>query len=385
MEYFISTTEIGIFMKLIIDNSNLFDGGGLQVAMSFVNDLRELGLEHSYYIVNSPNAAKIFEKEKYPENFYFTTLPEAGHGNIFKRGRRLRNIEKKLKPDVIFTVFGPSYHKSRQVKVVGFAIPYIVYPDSPFLSLISIKEKIRYKLLSLLKSYCFKSFSDALIFETEDAKQIFVSNHQYKKQTFTVGNTLNEIFFKPLKWKELEINTNSSLKILFLTANYPHKNMKILPEVIQILIDKYKIKDFCFLITLDKNDLNFSEQTNKYITYLGKIELEKIPSLYKKSNIVFIPTLLEVFSATYLEAMFMKKPIIASDMGFSRDICRESAYFCNPIDPEEYAKAIYELASNESLRNKLVNNGTENLKRFGTSMDRTQKYLEIIKEYANQK
>ena len=86
MEYFISTTEIGIFMKLIIDNSNLFDGGGLQVAMSFVNDLRELGLEHSYYIVNSPNAAKIFEKEKYPENFYFTTLPEAGHGNIFKRG-----------------------------------------------------------------------------------------------------------------------------------------------------------------------------------------------------------------------------------------------------------------------------------------------------------
>ncbi len=42
---------------------------------------------------------------------------------------------------------------------------------------------------------------------------------------------------------------------------------------------------------------------------------------------VFIPTLLEVFSATYLEAMLMKKPIIASDLEFSRDICGESAYF----------------------------------------------------------
>ena len=372
-------------MRILIDNSNLFAGGGLQVAASFVRDLKTLGYNDEYYIVQSFNSSKELSNESFPKNFTFINLSKKEEKSIFQRIKELKKIENTINPDVIFTVFGPSYHKSRQVKVVGFAIPYIVYPDSPFLSLISIKEKIRYKLLSLLKSYCFKSFSDALIFETEDAKQIFVSNHQYKKQTFTVGNTLNEIFFKPLKWKELEINTNSSLKILFLTANYPHKNMKILPEVIQILIDKYKIKDFCFLITLDKNDLNFSEQTNKYITYLGKIELEKIPSLYKKSNIVFIPTLLEVFSATYLEAMFMKKPIIASDMGFSRDICRESAYFCNPIDPEEYAKAIYELASNESLRNKLVNNGTENLKRFGTSMDRTQKYLEIIKEYANQR
>ena len=43
------------------------------------------------------------------------------------------------------------------------------------------------------------------------------------------------------------------------------------------------------------------------------------------------------------------------------------------------------LSENSNLRNELITKGTENLKRFGTSMDRTQKYLEIIKEYANQR
>ncbi len=31
-------------MKLLIDNSNLFADGGLQVACSFINDLSELGM-----------------------------------------------------------------------------------------------------------------------------------------------------------------------------------------------------------------------------------------------------------------------------------------------------------------------------------------------------
>jgi len=371
-------------MKLIIDNSNLFAGGGLQVSASFLRDLKKINLSDKFHIIQSSNAIKVIENEQFPDNFTFYNLGKLEEKSKSRRIKSVKKIENKVEPDCIFTLFGPSYHKSKFPKLVGFAIPYIIYQNSPFFKKISVKENIYYKLLSILKVYSFKKYSDALIFETENARKTFVEKTNYLKDTYTVGNTLNEIFFKPSEWKDYENIPSNSFKILFLTANYPHKNMMILPEVIRILKEKFHLKDFKFLITLNKSDLNFSEFCNENIEYLGKVDLEKIPSLYKQSNIVFIPTLLEVFSATYLEAMLMKKPIIASDLGFSRDICGHSAYFCEPINPESYAEGIFKLTNDESLRNDLVTKGTENLKRFGSSMDRTKKYLEIINKLVTQ-
>ncbi|PSD43920.1 hypothetical protein C7E23_09940 [Elizabethkingia anophelis] len=53
--------------------------------------------------------------------------------------------------------------------------------------------------------------------------------------------------------------------------------------------------------------------------------------------------------------------------------------FCEPVNAESYADAIFRLANDENLRNSLVSKGTENLKRFGSSMERTVSYLNIIK------
>lgn len=366
-------------MKLIIDNSNLFAGGGLQVAASFLRDLKKMNLSDEFHIIQSLNAIKVIENEQFPDNFTFYNLGKSEEKSKSKRIRSVKRIESIVNPDCIFTLFGPSYHKSKYPKLVGFAIPYIIYQNSPFFKKISVKENIYYKLLSILKVYSFKKYSDALIFETENARKTFVEKIHYNKDTYTVGNTLNEIFFEPNEWRDYDNLPTSSFKILFLTANYPHKNMDVIPEVIKILKHKYKFNDFKFLITLQSEELNFPEYCEEYIEYLGKVDLKKIPSLYNQSQMVFIPTLLEVFSATYLEAMLMKKPIIASDLEFSRDICGESAYFCEPVNAESYADAIFRLANDENLRNSLVSKGTENLKRFGSSMERTVSYLNIIK------
>ncbi|WP_231427785.1 glycosyltransferase family 4 protein [Pedobacter sp. Leaf250] len=367
-------------MKLIIDNSNLFAGGGMQVAASFLRDLKNMNLLDDFHVIQSVNCSEIVDDKIFPDNFKFYHLDKSEEKSKAKRITSVKKIEDTVNPDCIFTLFGPSYHKSKFPKLVGFAIPFIIYPESPFFKQISLKERIYYRILSVIKTYAFKKYADALIFETENARRIFSRKKKFKKYTFTVGNTLNEIFTKPDHWIDFENLPLGSCNILFLTANYQHKNMLILPDVIRILKDKFDLKDFKFLITLNKNDINLPEFCNENIEYLGKVDLEKIPSLYKHSDIVFIPTLLEVFSATYLEAMWMKKPIIASDLEFSQDICGDSALFCEPINPESYAEAIFRLITDESLTNLLVRKGTANLKRFGTSMDRTNSYLNIIKK-----
>jgi glycosyltransferase involved in cell wall biosynthesis len=365
-------------MKIIIDNSNLFAGGGLQVAVSFLNNLKEMDLAHEFHIIQSVKCAENFDASLFSKNFVFYNLSRIEENSKRKRKLRVVSIENSINPDCIFTLFGPSYHKSSFPKIVGFAIPYIIYPDSPFFKQLSVKDKVYYKLLIVLKTYCFKKYSDALIFETEDARKIFTKKVKYKGTSYVVGNTLNEIFFSKTTLPEFAISSSSSLNILLLTANYPHKNMHIVPEVIRLLKESHKFTDFKFLITLNKSELNFPAFCDNHIVYLGKVALEQIPSLYKQVQLVFIPTLLEVFSATYLEAMFMKKPIIASDLGFSRDICGNAALYCEATNPSAYAKAIVKLHFDSDLKDRLIKEGTENLKRFGTSLDRTQAYLSII-------
>jgi hypothetical protein len=55
-----------------------------------------------------------------------------------------------------------------------------------------------------------------------------------------------------------------------------------------------------------------------------------------------------------------------------------AALYCEATNPSAYAKAIVKLHFDSDLKDRLIKEGTENLKRFGTSLDRTQAYLSII-------
>lgn len=369
-------------MKVIIDNSNLFAGGGIQVAVSFLNDIKEGGFSNSYeyHVIQSPNMLEQIDTSKFPANFIFYNLSHQTTKSISFRKEKLKEIESKVNPACIFTVFGPSYHKSKAPKVVGFAIPYIIYSDSPFFKTISIFQKLKFKMYAKLKSFAFIKNSDSLIFETDNARKVFVKRTNYKLPSYTVSNTLNEIFNKKNEWTEIHLKNRKKTNILFLTANYPHKNIQILDEVISVLTDKYKLTDFKFYLSVNKDEISLNAKSYDFIEFLGKVPLNQIPSLYQQTQLTFIPTLLEVFSATYLESMYMERPIIASDMPFSRDICSDAAIFCSPLNANQYAEAIINLIQDDLLVESLVNKGKSNLKRFGTSLDRTKEYLSIIEK-----
>jgi len=364
-------------LKILIDCTNQKVGGGIQVATSFINDLKELDLPHQFIVVLSRQMVNNFDRSKFPSNIKILDLPQ-GVDNKMAISKYLLGIEKEYKIDKVFCVFGPSYYKSMVPKVVGYAIPHYIYPESPFLKNLSIGKKFLHAFLKRTKVYLFKKNSDALIFESEDAANRFKDSFKYNKPTFVVSNTLNEIFTKPELWKKTKVKTDSNTyKILCLGANYPHKNIAILPAVIDSLL-KNNFKKFKFYISLEKSDLNFEEKYNQYIHYMGKIDLMELPELYKSIDVVFMPTLLEVFSATYLEAMYMERPIVASDMSFARDICQDSAVYFNPVSAESAAKQLLKVYQDESLKAELLERAKVNIQRFGNSMDRTKKYLNII-------
>lgn len=368
-------------MKILIDNSNLYAGGGIQVATSFLYDLITIKDDNQYHVIQSVNSAKQVNKLDFDKRFKFYDFTEADKA-IISRIKKLRGIEEQINPNVIFTVFGPSYYKSKSPKVVGFAIPHIIYSNSPFFNKISFLERYKIKVTSYLKNIFFKNNSDALIFESEDAMEIYLSKIKKPVTSYVVSNTLNSIFNNANLWKDITID-KASFNILYLTANYPHKNLDIIPDIIDYLILNDKLYNFKFNLSVNKEELMFDDRYDKYINYLGTVDIMNVPSLYKEMDVLLMPSLLEIFSTSYLEAMYMQIPIISSDMSFARDICADSALFADPLNAADYADKILLLYTNKELYKNLVQKGAENLKRFGTSMDRTKKYLEILKKHAN--
>ena len=368
-------------MRILIDNSNLFAGGGIQVATSLLNDLKTFNKEHLFWVLQSPHSAKTIDTATFSKNFVFYDIPEKIYTAKLKRSNFVKKLEEEINPNVIFTTFGPSYHKSNFPKVVGFAFGQMLYTSSPFYNQLSFLQQLKYKLLIFLKKKAFINNADALVFETENARLIFKQKTGYKKKTFTVHNTLNAVFSKREEWQTLPIE-KTQLDILCLTANYPHKNLQIIPKIIDEIQNIDPELNFKVHISLRKEELNFDDKYHRYINYLGNVPLSQLPSLYQQMDVLLMPSLLETFSTTYLEAMAMKVPIVASNMPFSRDICAEAALYCSPLKSDEYAEKILLLHNNTSVKNELIQKGEQNLKRFGTSMDRTKKYIEIIEQIA---
>lgn len=366
-------------MKLLIDCSNLNAGGGIQVGLSFLYDLQEIRSNYDFIVIMSSQFSDALNKAKIGKRFQLFELPDAASTNLIARILWIKKFENKIKPDKIFTIFGPSYHRSNFPRIMGYAIPHYIYEDSPFFDTLTFKERIKLAFYKKIQIHFFKK-GDKLIFETTDAQTKFCSKYEYEiKNTYVVSNRLNQIFLNSDLWQERNFDFNTNVSILCLSANYKHKNLQSIPRVIDHL-KMIGIIDFKFVISLNKVDLNFGPQYDSHIEYLGRVPLENLPSLYKASSILFMPTLLECFSTTYLEAMHMDVPIITTTLGFSRNICGDAAIYFDSLNELDAARKIKLLIDNPNMQKALIGTGKKRLLNFGDSMDRTKEYLRIIEE-----
>ena len=95
---------------------------------------------------------------------------------------------------------------------------------------------------------------------------------------------------------------------------------------------------------------------------------------------MFLPTLLECFSASYPEAMYMKCPILTSNLSFAHSLCGDSAIYFDPLNPKDIAEKILYLAREKEVQNSLIAKGTAQLSFFDSFDTRADKYLQIIEQ-----
>lgn len=176
------------------------------------------------------------------------------------------------------------------------------------------------------------------------------------------------------------------LTMLTLSSFNPHKNLPITIGIAKYLQEKYPSFNFRFVFTVkEKQFPNIPNELKDHFLFLGPVTINECPSLYEQCDLEFQPTLLECFTATYPEAMRMKKPIITTDLEFARGLCGDCAIYYDALSAEDAAEKIYSLASNVDKQNELISKGLLQLKKFDSYKDRSHKTIEacldVYKQY----
>lgn len=137
------------------------------------------------------------------------------------------------------------------------------------------------------------------------------------------------------------------------------KNIKILIEALFILKTTHKRDNIFLSVAGDGPERECLELLiqkyglEKHISLLGY--QSNIRELLDKCDIFVHPCYVEGFGIAVAEAMFARKPIVASNAGALPELIKdkETGFLVNPHDPFSWADAILLLADNASLRLKL--------------------------------
>ncbi|MGB0805837.1 MAG: glycosyltransferase family 4 protein [Salibacteraceae bacterium] len=368
----------------MINSAHQRFGGAVQVALSFIHEARRFS-EIDFVVIVGPGLRASIKKDQFPANFTFEYL-DFGTLNFRKTiaiNKTLRLLEKEHKPNVIISTTGPTYFNSKAPQIIGFNLPLYIYPESPYLKEQNGYRRFRLFLKRAFHFFYFKRDASAYVTQTEDVNQR-VRKVLKTRNVHTVTNNASSLY---TNWKtlpnKLPKRKPNEFRFICVSAYYRHKNLEIIPEIIRILRER-GVHNIRFVLTLNENDLAKYIGDFPEILNVGPVKPDECPSLYSECDALFLPTLAECFSASYPEAMIMKKPIITTDLGFARSICGKAALFFEPKEPNHASTQIIKMIESESLRNEMVKLGMEQLNQFDSPKSRAQKYIDLCTQIANQ-
>lgn len=367
----------------IINCSSVDRGGSVQVGESLLREFSTNARSEPFFAFLSPGLADIAENldSDIGNVIVHDRRPAQGLSSFLAFSRNSSAIEKASGPRFVLTSSGPAYWRPAAPHVIGYNLPHYIYPESPYFRSIGLKERLKWFAKGQVIRYFFKRDGDAYIVQTDDVKDR-LERWLGRGHIYTVPNTCSSVYLNPLSFpSRLPKKKNGVVRLLTVSAYYPHKNLEIIRDVVDAMREA-GVGGIEFVLTLPQDiyECMFGESYRDVVTTVGSVPPEECPSLYSECDFMFLPTLLECFSASYPEAMAMKKPILTSDLGFARSICKSAALYFDPMNASDILNEIIRLKDSKRIQQELIQNGLERLKSFPSATERARRYLEICEE-----
>ncbi len=370
---------------ILVNMSSIKVGGGLQASITFLEYILQNKSKYSdvefIFIIT-----KEIQKQIVNLDFLKYYVVDKSPANLFKGffiRKFIKKIESEINPNIVYSIGFPSYINFKNPEIGRYTNPFEICNSEIAFRQLNIIEKIKRKILTFYRIFYA---SNATFFETqtETAKSGIIKKFKVNEKKILVSpNTLNKRF---IMQKDSYRKKNNIIKRIFcLSAAHKHKNLDLIPLVAKELRNKKNFK-YKFFITLPNESLLLRKILKKsyklgvqdQIVNLGPLNLDEVFNEYKKADCLFLPTLLEIFSASYIEAMSMGTPIVTTKMDFSKEICGDAALYFKPASYRDAASKLEKLFSNESIKTKLISMGFEQLKKFPTQNSKFESLIDYI-------
>lgn len=372
--------------KITIVAHGLRAGGGISVGRNLLIGLLSL-LRDTQFQVFIPNIPAYNDiKEKYKQHSWIPYDSKYGIlGRLAFDALILTRTIENFSPNVILCLGNVGVKSSKYPQILLVQDSHYFYPPSHY-----ERETYIQNLLYIVRRMRLRrdlKRTAALLCQTKTAITRMKACYKFNGQTFLLPNAISIDSLagenKGLGSKNLQ--HPNRFKLFYLTRYYPHKNIEILIDLfikhrsslknvsLYLTIDENqhrKAKDI--LIALDRHDLH------ENIINLGPIKQTEVARYFETMDAMIMPTTLESFSGSYLEAMAFNCPILTSNLDFAHEVCANAALYFDPKSVDSIYAQLKKLMESTPLRQELVNNGKLILQRDMTTWIDNAKTLSKI-------
>lgn len=152
-----------------------------------------------------------------------------------------------------------------------------------------------------------------------------------KKGTLELPPIFNAVYQK---------NPNAKLMLVGLDSNDPKTGNSSVWQMIQPMFDPEALKN---------------------VTYAGNVDYSEIGHYISRSAVCVFPSYAEALPVSWMEAMAMGKAVVASDIGWAKEMIVDGkeGFLVHPADHQHYADRILELLSDTQLQQTFGKNARE--------------------------
>jgi len=309
------------------------------------------------------------------------------HGGWFSLARAYRRELKKIKPDIVhFTDARESFGYKGNIPAIGtlhddyFArhswIPWYYKQDYAdwvkryaYYSFVTLAERIALRNLKALiaNSECTAStVCDRYSIDSAKVRTIYIQPDLHVDEQREMGET----------------ETKGDMTLLFVGGNIQRKGLPKLLQALQLLKARFPPIQ---LRILGKNQnlakmeiLARKMDLSDRVHFEGWVHPSKMEQYYRQAQVFVMPSLMEGYGLVYLEAMSHGLPVVAGDVGGTRELIQQgqNGLLVNSLNVDELAKSIGDLLTDQSLRKKVISGGYETVRNLNTEamIDQTYQY-----------
>lgn len=349
-------------MKVLVNtiSTKKHAGGAFQISQNFLIKTLEPSDVEWYYITSEDVDVAIGDKFvnlKGTRYFAFPTQPDF-RGSYRTVKKQLKQLVKRISPDVVYSITAPSYFSFSAPEVMRFTNPWVTHPNKYAWSVLSFKEKIFYFLYGLNQKRLIKRNS-YFITQTETCAKGIEKITGVPTENIKVVNNVLPAIFQSIDNSHIAEN-EEFINIACVGAATTHKNFDIIPKFLFELKSRGH-SNVRIHVTLPEDEPTLSminKGLKKYnVTEMlknhGRLSQNDLAFLYKKCDLCFLPTLLEVFSASTVEAMYFQLPTVATDFSFNTEVMEDSCLYYEPRNAKAAAIQVSRLINNIKLQSEL--------------------------------